>query len=309
VQRIGIVVIAAAVGCGRPATPRQSAGDAAATAPAVFSFDWPAPCRFEIDEYLSSGDDDDQVNLASVDVAHRGDDFVIGHRGGDALLRRGRAPSGAEQALHQALNKMFAATRFVVSRRGELRSIDLADSLELLAQGPGGYAPKFGTAVLERPELRAYYEESQGHRWHAWVGAWVDWDLAAGQTRRDERVRSVLGRDVIVIETREHLGEEGGLVRLRKTERVNAPLFALVAAIVAESSGEPDAELMAAAATGWEEVVLEVTTDPATLRPRRAKVERRSHGELLGQSVDVTILYIESFDWDAIVEDCGAPER
>jgi hypothetical protein len=220
--------------CSHPASPASPAPPAAA---ASFRFDWSPPCRVPVVERVAKNDQGMTLAYA-IDVRPGTDgnlevrllDFEILELNGNDV----RGPEWRERLKPiQSIASMVPA--FVVTPPGEYVGVpDLEGFVErLLAQYPAETAAQMRDKLLS-PAVLAKLQLQISEYWITWVGAWIGWQVAPGQTQRRAGVID------------EHLGMDGRFARLRRVQ------------VVVDDDGEKRTTFAA-------------ETDPATLRPRRTR--------------------------------------
>ena len=141
--------------------------------------------------------------------------------------------------------------------------------------------------------------------WRAWVSAWTPWTLAAGEAREGPVSLSTRTSGAFAaVERVEHLGQDGALVKLRLTDTLDtsavAKKYDWLLRELAKIPSEDDNRYT----RGDERIVFSVETDPTTLRPQHARLERESHVELAATgTLPRHTVRDTTFDW-AHAEGC-----
>jgi hypothetical protein len=156
--------------------------------------------------------------------------------------------------------------------------------LDVLGQALEGVYPPDKLAMLRtllaNPKMREAVESQLENVWDAWAETWIGWELPPGTHNDGVFETNVDGRTVKVPFIAEHLGEEGGLVRLRVTttfqgsfEDLVGDLLQAVIESLPPDKRKLDPEALAAHMRDLKMLttsIQEATLDPKTLLPKRA---------------------------------------
>jgi len=261
--------------------------------PAPLSFDWPVPAavtvtqktlkkgrrgaaRYVVRTVPGPGADQITVSFTDMDVT-----ALEGHDLSDPAVRQQLAP---------VIAVMAAMPGFIVSRQGELVRVDgVAAMIDKMIEA--GVIPAEAVQAMKSPAMQNALANKVGDNWNLWVGAWVGAELSKGDDIAF--VAEVPVGDVTVPQSTrmEHLGEpEGypGHIHLRMTSTLEGPEFqaAMKGFIEQMLANMPKAKN---APEGLPEMnlrrtgVIEVYTDPRTLRPAYAMSDMRVTAEASGQ--------------------------
>lgn len=299
-----------------------SQGVARATAPpSVTRFAWTVPCRVPVREQVRK---DDHGSVLTYFVEVRPDpesrtgeltlrlvDFAfVSIDGNDATSRE------AVEALRPLLAATSAVPTTIVSADGHfLRTTGveaMIDAVVALRAGTPEESERM-RRVMSAPAFRATMEQTTSAYWRTWVENWIDFDLtiAPGETLEGDVPFEVGGRvdGTVHVITSRLANTPRGIV-IRHSTSVDEAAFARSIGPMLQSllSGAGvtlpgDLEVLHAPNS----VVMEVETDPATLRPFRTHFEKRFSIEMAGGRTSSRV-EIRDLTWDwSHALGCGLP--
>jgi len=262
VKRAVAVALLAVAACGRARAP----GEIPAPAPvAAYRFGWDPPCGVPVTETVSGGGHEIVVTSTIHVVPGRDGRLEVYRDAARAKTIDGAVVGEMSAAEQRSLEGAFTLPRFEISAAGAYLGVgDLAEYRALMVQvfvdsnGEGSRA--YATEAMSSPGMHDMVDRLLASRWSTSVESWAGWSVAPGE-------RSETTQDGVTA-TKEHLGMVDGRAHLRVTERAGGETVS----------------------------VLEVETDPATLRPTWA---RSSAGGELRET---------RFDWAHAIG-CGMPAR
>jgi hypothetical protein len=262
-------VLAACGGGGASSPATQPSGSAAGdTTPAeTLTFAWPAGAVVAVTERVEK----QKVLTLTYELHVCADEsgLRIRHRN-FALTAMEGVDLGSEEvkkSLAEVQPLLEMVPDMIVGNDGEIVAIDGIPALiEELARRFPQMAPRMRQLGAD-PNAVAQLEQLAGDIWRGWVSHWLRFDPAGGD-------RQEVG-DV----TFERLKTEPGRLTLRATKRWDPEALR---AAVAKALPEADRGLVAGAKVERTDVI-EVTTDPATLRPSHARRTQERVVELAGK--------------------------
>jgi hypothetical protein len=287
-----MVLLAACSRVHEPGATAVPVAAADAKAASLTKFDWAPPCRVPVRELR--GDDDDTRRISYVLELTRGP--------GDRLELRQR-----DFKLLELNGEDMTTPEHAAQGPGLLVLDEMVPPLYLNAAGElVGTGPFESDYAKQTGGNRAWpqIEDLAAEQWRTWVGAWVGWTVAPGQTKDaattvDTKVAGTLAAN----DHAEHLGTDAAGVKLRLTRTLDAEAMRRKNFVIlrefARFPGGDDHYV-----SGHERTVYSVETDAATLRPAHARFE--SEGVLeLSESGPLPMHRVRdtSFDW-AHAEGC-----
>ncbi len=285
---VAVIFLAVFTGCN---SQKSKSDVSAGLDSSEFSFRWPVPTRFEVEETIKKKGSESTIRH-TIQFRSRSNELVLRWVDSEVLSINGQlVKTPAEQKAVASLRAIFAATAPMrVSTAGEfLGCLNNEESIRKINKELDAMFP-------DRPQsARDYYTKlgssEEGQAWWArimnttywgpWVGAWVDFDLRPG-----ERATNIIERGSAQTTPRKeiistHLGsvpKKRELVHLRLESRSSGPeLWQAIAGQVdkvaeqtidkKDRGSEPLPKVLDAA---YSETV-EVHTDPKSLRPSWVK--------------------------------------
>lgn len=282
-----------------------------------FVFGWTAPCRVPVVEDMERKGERARVAFV-LEVQPAGDDLhvrrlqyrLLSSDGGDATTPEAREEFDRLEAIQPTM---------VVRNSGEIVDILGLDQLidHILAQKADETDPATREKVrraLRSPGFRDMQRNRAAEYWEIWVGAWRDFGPRPGSPREVKTTSEMFGVEVPIILVGEHLGESAeypGLAHLRITSTTDADgssqaIEAIVGKMMKQMGHQLPADFEV---RSFEKVnVIEVFTDPATLRPARARRVARWRIDGGEKTVQSREMQDYRFDW-AHAEGCELPSR
>jgi hypothetical protein len=269
-----------------PPPPLPTPPTAVPVAAADFLFRWPLPCTVVVEK---AGDKRGKKATLRyrLEVAADGAEAVrVRHRDFTFLTVNGvdATTPAMQRQLATAQVLAHAVPDLLVSPQGDYLRIDGIDGvLENVAtlagesRGASRAQIEQTIAAMRTPPAQEMMQQAGSGDWLAWVGAWLEFAVPAGEQRESEEELDVFGEPVVAKVTRRHHGPDPahpGHVRLSITstfrgEAGTAALAAIMARMASAAGGKPmpPDELLGVEMT----TAVEVVTDPHTLQPRAAK--------------------------------------
>ena len=300
-------VLIALAACGGKAAPTPAPTPAPEpTAAATYRFDWPPPCRVPVVETLDKNGSEIVIHY-TIDLRASGyAELAVEHLGISVVSIDGTDVRNAPHSLERRMLTEAAEARptIVIDRDGAfLRADGLLKVVDFaLANIPVEQHSTFGP-LMRSPEWMELLADQFADEWNAAVGFWAGLTLHPG-----ERVAAHGG-------TIEHLGTSDELTRLRLERLFEGDAFlakmgpAVLALYAGFQGSSPlsdlDYQTFVSRVDGTRAVSYEVTTDPASLRPKKAVTETRSELRFDGQPVKASnSRHTKEFAWDRAIG-CG----
>ena len=256
---------------------------AAQAADTPFTFHWTAPAEADVTVAVRKrGHDAEYRYTLAVTRDDATGDFILETR--DFVpLSVGGHPITTDQerrAVAPAIAMLSAVPAFRVGADGTFKGVDgdldaMFDKIAPLFHGHPAVERIF-TALRESPQMREAMEGRLADTWNAWVGLWIGFDKAPGESAQVPGEAHVFGQTwpAAVDVTRE--GDSAacnGCVRMRATMKVEGAAFReawgdIMRAMVAGSGRPGDIDgMIDSVESVARETVTRADTDPATLRP------------------------------------------
>ncbi len=214
------------------------------------------------------------------------------------------------KAIAQAEQSAKLLPAMLVTRAGEFQgTTGLEEVIDAVVRDGGGdeEEQRKTREFMMSPDIQATLEQTVGDYWRTWVEVWIGWSIPEGESESGTgTVDKPLGAHAASFRA-ERLPDVDGFAVLRfSTQTDEASARALVRNMMAQSEASEVQldEMMAEIDHVGVEHVLYVETDPATLRPRLTRAEKRvevSGGGASRSEVEVREL---TWDWRA-AEGCG----
>jgi hypothetical protein len=292
---VGVTAVWLVAACSRVHEPKAAVVTAEAKAASSTTFDWAPPCRVPVQELRSEDDETRKIRYVLELTRGPGDrlelrqrDFVLLELNGEDMTTPEHAAQGPGLlVLDQMVPPLY-----------------LNAAGEVIGTGPpeGELAKQLGGSPGV-PEL----EDRAAEQWRTWVGAWTGWSVAPGQTKDAAvEVETKATGKLAASDHAEHLGADGGQVKLRVTRTLGSEAVQRKYARLIMSGKEFQAQLGNddRFVQGHERTVYSVETDAATLRPAHARYESENLLEM-SESGGATLRRVRdtTFDW-AHAEGC-----
>lgn len=269
------------------------AGAVASSYAESFRFAWPVPGEVQVTAHAEKRGNESTVTYA-VRLSAQEDGELRARFDGFRFLSL-NGVDATDPALAARLGPMAEITNTLPTMRlaasGDyLGTVGLDAVLERLLAAMEGQVDEATRARLRSqfstPQMRALMQQKSGEIWNVWVGAWNGLDISPGEQVQASVPIDVLGRPLEQKMVVEHLGpapRHACCAHLRLTTLVEGPdVVRLVAGLIdgLAPPGQPvDPDAFAFARSSS---VVEIVTEPDTLRPRWASVLR----EVLIKAVD-----------------------
>ncbi|MCO5171968.1 MAG: hypothetical protein M9894_37190 [Planctomycetes bacterium] len=254
-------------------------------------FAWPLPVELVVEE-RSEKDGKVVVQRHQLRAWRAGPDDVRAHVHASALVEVfGVAVTPADAQRPELAQLTFPFPVWRLGPDGTVReTLDLAPTMERWVERLLAVAPEDRRAPLEQlkgrvtsPGWLATYEDRLRDFWDAWVGAWAPaTDLRVGERRELRRRTPHFDRAVEVVETLERLSPPGDApphgARFRRTSVIDGEAARAGYEAMLSQLAPPGQRIDVRAYRL--ETTLEVETDPTTLLPVRASLERRERTQV-----------------------------
>ncbi|MDI1444330.1 hypothetical protein [Polyangium sp. 6x1] len=276
-----------------------------------FTFGWKVPCRVPVEQLSDKKGTTARLRyMLSVKPGADGNldltfsDFQF-------LELNGQDITGPElqKQLAPALAMTSAMPSLIVSREGEYLGVRGLDEMieRILAMPSFNKDPKIApkvAAMMRSPAIKASLEAKMGDYWNGWVGAWNGLSLAPGASREDDDSIEVGDEEIPTRVRVENHGPVDGAKKLVRLSLVSTMSGTSASAGLAAFTRS----LMRGAGTDLSKnlnvervnrvITLDVETDPATLRPRRARYVMELEMMVNGQMSASRETREERFDWE-----------
>lgn len=300
---------------GGSASPAAAAASAAAAAAADqgFTFQWRAPCRVPVEELVEKKGKTARLRYVVVVQSRPDGRLSVRLEEMSFVEANGLDVTSPEwQArLAPALAMVATLPVLVVTPEGEHVATEGIDAMveRVLSSKAftGGSMPKESSnaaaKLLRSDAMKELLAEKMTEYWAAWVEAWIGGTLAPGEVFEGDIEVPLGGQQVPTKMRFEHHGpvERGSkLVRLslamRQTGDVAAAGMASIVRMLIQESGQ--GPLKGVKIESFNRVMrAETETDPASLRPRRARHEVETQMIVAGKKLSQREVHDSRFDW------------
>jgi len=309
-RRVANSILISALVASCATTPRPADTTTAATGPQLFQFNWPEGASALVTERSTKKGrlattryritlaraDDDKRELRTTDF-----EFVA-IEGVDLANEQLRA------ALQPTFDLASAIPSLVINDDAEVEDVrgweDVVGRLKARGRGRDAKLDAMFERMFADPEVVTALKQKMGERWMTWVGVWVGTELEPGASVSGELELPVPGgRSVTSPVTVRHLGHVDGDPRRARLsysgvmggEALQSELVGLVNRLAPEL---PFEDFLKRIKSVSRTTVLEVTTDPGTLRPERVSSRLETRITLEGAEPKLMVEAAEySFDW------------
>lgn len=316
VRGLFVLIVAAALGCGRASAPAEgtSASEhAPAAASSALRFDWAPPLRARVTEVFDK-------------KGHKGKlryDIVVAKAEAPAALRVTSegfrfeeidGPGAGTPEVSAALAAIGATMKLptlLLDDRGEvIEVVGLEQTWEQAItslEKSGKMSPTKVASIrklLEAPEMRASLKSQAGDAWMAWVGLWRDMPRAGAGAREGQVTVTMADGSEVKAPIRyeepvsSSLAGGQGLVRVSATSVLEGAaareaMSRTVKRLAEVAGGAADSGL-----DFRREMQAEADTDPRTMRPQRARLSlRMTVSNASGKRTERTETSEYTFEW------------
>ncbi|WP_224248123.1 hypothetical protein [Hyalangium gracile] len=289
------------------APPKAAAPEAG---PAL-RFAWPSPSRVKVTERILKKGKRSVVSYDAVLSARSGGGYEVKIDKFQFLEMEGRdlTQGPLPPELKAAAAIASALPTLVISADGEVSDVvgmeEVIERTTALVPEEKGMRDQV-RRTLSQPAMMQMMKQRVGDFWSTWVGAWVGADLAAGEKRTGTVPMQLPSGSVDSQVTMHHRGSDPaykGSVHLEvetvlEGEPFRKAMAGLVSQMIQSSAAKdqaPDIDKMLKSARRVSTV--EVVTDPATLRPYRARMAQVTKLLMEGQEREEREEREYSFAW------------
>jgi hypothetical protein len=291
------------------APPKATAPEAGPT----LRFAWPSPSRVSVTERILKKGKRSVVGYDALLSPRPGGGYEVKIDKFQFLEMEGRAlPQGPlPPELKAAVAMAGAFPTLVLSAEGEV--VDVVGMEEVIQRTLPLIPEEKGMReqvrkALSQPAMVEMMKQRMGDFWRTWVGAWVGADMAAGEERSGTVPMQLPSGPVDSQVTMHHRGTDAahkGSVHLEvetvlEGEPFRKAMVGVVSQMIQASAPKeqaPDLDSMLKSARRVSTV--EVVTDPATLRPYRARMAQVTKLLMAGQEREEREEHEYSFTWPA----------
>lgn len=305
-------------GCGSTGTGLEAAAPAAR---ASFTFDWGAPCKVRVNEMMERKGKTKYVSFL-LDMRPVGNELHVRRRDHRSLHADGTEEPMDSADERDALRMLDGILpTMIIQHDGTISDVtgldEMADFILTF--------PEFADDPVKQEKLRRAMKSEQARAtqknraaeyWDIWVGAWVGFSAGRDAPQTVNTTTELFGQEMPLSLVAEHLGpsiDNSGLVHLRISSTIEmsrASRVGMERAVEAMRKLMTDQPLPADLVfrSFEKSSIYEVDTDPATLRPARARRVAKWQINISGKLVQAREIQDYKFDW-AHAEGCSVASK
>jgi hypothetical protein len=299
-------------------------GKEATNAPAL-QFDWPRSERFQVEELIEKKGNRVQI-VFKCQLSETNQEFILRWLDAEILSFNGKKVSESEDLKRELepVQAMFRYPPFRISREGHfVETLDVEEAMKETNRLLDKVAPdrpkdsrKFFDKLARSKTGKRMVDRVYGQIWETWVEMWADVNLPAGQTASKQGKVPFGESDEFPAKMKlSNLGplnSDTNLLSLKYEERVTGKNFGATlnkfAEKVAKETDVKKADPLPKKVTFERATIVEVHTDPKTLRPDWAKRSVMTSASAPGEDKETSLEVNEyRFRWD--IGDASKPGK